>query len=130
MLVIKIRTLYMYQFKPPSKAKTVSSHNVTDYNTHVTSTFFSEYVIQYTKIIDSNVRKLMYFSIETENILSRIMRIAVVCHFCHQSWKKSLRCCRWHNKIPGSCSTSSRSLSGTNNDTTIDINWDRKIVVE
>lgn len=38
MLVIKIRTLYMYQFIPPSKAKIVSSHTVTDYNTYVTST--------------------------------------------------------------------------------------------
>ena len=66
----------MHQSKPPSKAKLVSSHTVTDYNTHVINTFFfSESVIQYTKILDSNVRKLLYFNTETENILSELWEL-------------------------------------------------------
>jgi hypothetical protein len=126
----KIRYMRMHQFKPPSKAKLVSSHPVIDYNTHVTCTLNS-----YQNVSFSIPR---YLTAMWESCCTSVQKQETFWHnyescsrltFLSQVMEKSLWCYRWHNKTVGSCSKSSSSLSGTN-DTTIDINLHRKMVME
>lgn len=81
----------MYQFKPLSKAKLVSSSTVTDYNTHVTSTLsFQNVSFSIPRCLTAmwescctSVQKQKTFSPE----LCELLQSA---DFCHQSWRKSL----------------------------------------